>query len=182
MDEAFIDDEFKCLICNEPFEKPRCTPCDHTFCQSCIEQWIKKSSDGNGPCPICRRPLSIEQDLKPANRLIASRIDRYLVQCLACRADGIPRGSFSDHMSKMCKKMDVPCSASNLLCPWTGARDLLENHLKSCPYQQIRPVLEAIHAKNSSLEQMLIDINGKCQAQQSQIDDLIEMVKSLQSK
>ena len=84
-------------------------------------------------------------------------------------------------MSKMCKKKDVLCAASDLLCPWTGARDLLEDHLKSCPYQQIRPVLEAIRAKNSSLEQMLIDINRKCQTQQSQIDDLIERMKSFQS-
>ena len=179
MDEASIDDEFKCLICNELFEKPMCTPCDHTFCQFCIEQSINKSAGENGSCPVCRRALSIEQDLKPASRLISNRIDRYLVQCLVCRADQIPCGSFVDYLTKICKNMNVSCAASDIACPWTGTRNLLENHVKSCPYQQLRPILGALQSKNSSLEQMLIeqqkqlnDIQEQGRAQQRQIDHL----------
>ena len=104
MDENSIEEEFKCLICVEPFEKPMCTPCDHTFCQSCIEQWLEKSNDENRSCPTCRHPLSASDGLKPASRIITNRIDRYLVKCLSCQLERIPRGLFSDHLSKVCRK------------------------------------------------------------------------------
>ncbi|CAF1021426.1 unnamed protein product [Rotaria sp. Silwood1] len=188
MDDASIDDEFKCLICNEPFEKATCTPCDHTFCRLCIEQWLRKNTDDNKSCPICRHSLSIEDDLKPASRLITNRIDRYLVKCLACDLEKIPRGSFSDHISKTCTKTDVCCSASDILCPWIGPRYQLNDHLKLCPYQQIRPILELIQTKNTQLEQVvtnqqqqIISINERYQAQQLQIDELTKTVDLLKA-
>jgi hypothetical protein len=186
MDDASIDDEFKCLICNEPFEKPTCTPCDHTFCLLCIDQWLRKNTDENRSCPICRYSLSIDDDLKPASRIISNRIDRYLVKCLECGLDRIPRGSFSDHVSKVCTKTNVSCLACDILCPWIGPRYQLNDHLKLCSYQQIRPALESIQAKNTHLEQLLIDqqqqitnISERCQMQQHQINELITMIKSM---
>jgi hypothetical protein len=186
MDETLIDDEFKCLICNDPFEKPTCTPCDHTFCQSCIEQWLRKNTDQNRSCPICRRLLSIDNDLKPASRIISNRIDRYLVKCLVCDAGEIQRGSFPDHVAKMCSKANVSCSASDILCPWVGPRYQLSDHLQSCPYQQIRPALEVIQIKNNRLEQLITDqqqqivkINEQYQTQQHRIDELTTMIEFL---
>ncbi|CAF3840865.1 unnamed protein product [Rotaria sordida] len=82
----------------------------------------------------------IGNHLKPANRLITNRIDRYLVKYLAYDLEKILRGSFSDHISKTCTKTDVSCLASDILCPWLGPRYQLNDHLKSCPYQQIRPI------------------------------------------
>ena len=89
MDDELIDDEFKCLICNEPFEQATSTPCDHTFCRLCIEQWLHKCTDGNQTCPVCRHSLAMDRDLKPANRIISNRIDRYLVKCLECEIEDI---------------------------------------------------------------------------------------------
>lgn len=171
MDETSIDDEFKCSICNEPFEKPTCTPCDHTFCLLCINQWLEKNIGENSSCPTCRHPLAIDKDLKPASRIISNRIDRYLVRCLECKRDGIPRGSFSDHILKSCEKTNISCSASDIFCLWKGPRYQLDDHLKICPYQQIRPALESLQAKNNQLEQLFI-------AQQQQINELITMIKS----
>ncbi|CAF4512439.1 unnamed protein product, partial [Rotaria sp. Silwood2] len=186
MNDALIDDEFICLICNEPFNNATCTPCDHTFCRSCIEQWLQKSTDENKSCPVCRHSLSIDNDLKPASRIISNRIDRYLVKCLACELEKIPRGLFSDHISKICTKATVSCLASNILCPWIGPRYQLEDHLKLCPYQQIRPILELIQTKNSQLEELItnqqqeiININERHQAQQQQIDELTKMIHVL---
>ena len=185
MDDTLIDDEFRCSICNEPFEKPTCTPCDHTFCRSCIEEWLKKSNDTNSVCPVCRHPLSIDDDLKPASRIISNRIDRYLVKCSACQQDKIPRGEFADHVSKMCGKTNVSCSACDILCPWIGPRNQLSNHLATCPYQKIRPALKSLLAKNILLENILINqqeqittIREKCQAQEDQINQLSKMIQS----
>jgi hypothetical protein len=108
------------------------------------------------------------------------------VKCLACELDKIPRGSFSDHVSKVCTTTNVSCLASDILCSWNGPRYQLEDHLKSCPYQQIRPALEMMQAKNIHLEQLLnnqqqqiANINERSQAQQDQINELITMIKSM---
>ena len=133
MDESSIDDEFKCSICNEPFENATSTPCDHTFCRRCIEQWLEKTFD-NGSCPTCRESVSLDSDLKPANRIISNRIDRYPVKCLTCGLEGIQRGLFSNHTEKSCTKVDVSCSACDIWCPWIGPRNQLNDHLQSCSY------------------------------------------------
>ena len=182
MDENSIDEEFKCLICDEPFEKAMCTPCDHTFCQSCIQQWLEKSTDTNRSCPTCRHPLSLDNQLKPASRIISNRIDRYLVKCLNCGLERIPRGSFADHLAKLCTKANIPCLASDIQCPWTGSRDELEQHSKSCAYQQIRPVLEKMQKLLIDQQQQIANINDRCEAQQIQINELTNMIRSVQGR
>lgn len=187
MDESSIDDEFKCSICNEPFEQATSTPCDHTFCRPCIEQWLQTAS-GCVSCPTCREPISLQKDLKPANRIISNRIDRYLVKCLACGAEGIQRGSFSHHMEKACGKTNVSCSACDIWCPWIGPRNQLNDHLLSCSYERIRSALENICAKNNHLEkqcekqqQQITRLNEQYLTQQKQIDELMATIRLLKS-
>ncbi len=49
-----INDHLKCSICNDPFEEPVTTHCDHKFCYKCIEQWINTDNS----CPTCRSHIS----------------------------------------------------------------------------------------------------------------------------
>lgn len=72
------------------------------------------------------------------------------------------------------------------MCPWAGPRDQHSDHLKLCPYEQIRPDLETLQTKCMHLEQVVNDqnqsisnLNEQCQAQQKQIDELTATVKSL---
>jgi len=44
MDEHAIDDKLKCIICTQPLQSPVSLACEHTFCQFCIETWIKKNA------------------------------------------------------------------------------------------------------------------------------------------
>ena len=105
----------------------------------------------------CRSPLSIDNGLKPASRIISNHVDRYPVRCLECQLDGIPRGSFADHVSKVCVKTNISCLASDILCPWTRPRDQLDDRLDLCVYQRMRPALESVQANHARLEQLLID-------------------------
>ncbi|XP_002732762.1 E3 ubiquitin-protein ligase TRIM45-like [Saccoglossus kowalevskii] len=45
-----------CSLCLEPFRTPKVLPCLHSFCQHCLELWMKKNS-GKLTCPICRREM-----------------------------------------------------------------------------------------------------------------------------
>ncbi|CAF5161810.1 unnamed protein product, partial [Rotaria sp. Silwood1] len=61
-----IDNSLSCTICDVLFENPRCTPCKHTFCGKCINQWIKQ---GNESCPTCGKSIS-QNDLTKAPKAI----------------------------------------------------------------------------------------------------------------
>lgn len=43
---------WSCCICQDYLVKSRLLSCGHTFCQSCIEEWLEL----NRECPKCRRP------------------------------------------------------------------------------------------------------------------------------
>ncbi|KAK7015541.1 hypothetical protein SK128_028107 [Halocaridina rubra] len=51
-----VDNSDSCSICNDPYDdvlRPRCLPCGHNFCGSCIKNSIK---DDTLLCPHCQKP------------------------------------------------------------------------------------------------------------------------------
>ncbi|CAF3341582.1 unnamed protein product [Rotaria sp. Silwood1] len=166
VDESSIDENYKCLICNEPFQQPITTSCDHSYCQVCIQRWL---DEGYSSCPACRHPLSIN-NLKPVTtRLILNILDKLLVKCLQCGQTGIQRGNFNDHITKICPKGSIVCSASDIKCPWSGQRDQLQNHLIDCSYEQLRPVLNSLINTNRQLEQQVQFLTNQVQTLQTAV-------------
>lgn len=58
---------FNCLICIEAPSNPRELPCDHVFCEACLESYTRLFGSaeyvegGQMPCPVCRKmTLAIE--------------------------------------------------------------------------------------------------------------------------
>ena len=47
---------------NQPSKKPLILPCQHQFCETCIEAWVKQSK---ASCPICRNPLNGRPEAPP---------------------------------------------------------------------------------------------------------------------
>ncbi|SPQ98559.1 E3 ubiquitin-protein ligase CHFR [Plasmodiophora brassicae] len=46
--------ELTCSICLEPYLDPLTFQCSHSFCQSCIELWLRQNCE----CPVCRTPVT----------------------------------------------------------------------------------------------------------------------------
>ena len=71
------NDKLACDICfddfiNELGKKPRILSCGHTFCECCIQKFIKNKS----PCPNCVRPILLTRiEDTPINFLALSLID-----------------------------------------------------------------------------------------------------------
>ncbi|XP_050388906.2 tripartite motif-containing protein 2-like [Patella vulgata] len=55
-----VDETHSCSICLEDFTKPKILPCFHTFCQHCIDDYIKAHSHLNKfNCPNCRTQIQV---------------------------------------------------------------------------------------------------------------------------
>ncbi|XP_067677836.1 probable E3 ubiquitin-protein ligase MID2 [Haliotis asinina] len=53
-----IQNNLKCIICQDVYEDPRGLPCLHAFCCKCLEDYIIHSVEGESKsfkCPICKR-------------------------------------------------------------------------------------------------------------------------------
>ena len=62
--------EFTCSICCELFVRPHTLPCSHSFCQSCIAEWMEWKNE----CPICRKEVTSQPVYCLA---LENAVDRY---------------------------------------------------------------------------------------------------------
>ncbi|XP_078580014.1 tripartite motif-containing protein 2-like [Branchiostoma floridae x Branchiostoma japonicum] len=66
-----IRDELSCSICLDPFTRPKVLPCQHTFCQDCLQDHASRRVPFQ--CPICR------QQLRLPPQVVAGLPDNYLI-------------------------------------------------------------------------------------------------------
>lgn len=62
-----IQEELTCAICTELCRIPKSLPCMHTFCQECLDQYVKVKethdqwNPAEVPCPTCREKTDLSQ-------------------------------------------------------------------------------------------------------------------------
>ncbi|XP_050398273.2 E3 ubiquitin-protein ligase TRIM56 [Patella vulgata] len=54
------NDRLNCSICLNDFKKPKILDCFHSFCESCLSDYVSKfEENGEFMCPLCRRSIPI---------------------------------------------------------------------------------------------------------------------------
>ncbi|XP_050398275.1 E3 ubiquitin-protein ligase TRIM56 [Patella vulgata] len=54
------NDRLNCSICLNDFKKPKILDCFHSFCESCLSDYVRKyEENGEFMCPLCRRTILI---------------------------------------------------------------------------------------------------------------------------
>ena len=71
-----MQEEFLCVICQELFVKAHSLSCSHSYCEKCINDWMKK---GNKYCPMCRKAI----EGKPVPSIAMDNAIDKLVKCLS---------------------------------------------------------------------------------------------------
>lgn len=71
-----VDDELICHICLQPLLQPMDTPCGHTYCFKCLENFMQEYSF----CPMDRKKLSFQQCHK-SSLLVRNLLDKLVVLC-----------------------------------------------------------------------------------------------------
>ncbi|XP_078661418.1 tripartite motif-containing protein 2-like [Branchiostoma floridae x Branchiostoma belcheri] len=74
-------EELSCSICLELFTRPKVLPCQHTFCQDCLQDHAGRG--GTFQCPICRRQVRLPRQGVaglPDNLMAANMCERFQQQ------------------------------------------------------------------------------------------------------
>ncbi|XP_054166344.1 uncharacterized protein LOC128963842 [Oppia nitens] len=117
----FLAKHFKCCICLNIFNKAVTNHCGHTYCRSCIRQWIYTPSDD---CPECRHPLATRKrshQLADDDRL-AVVINGYVLEN-------------NLKVNAMVAEMVVKCEYSGNGCDQAMPMDLIGGHERHCGYR-----------------------------------------------
>ncbi|CAF2103242.1 unnamed protein product [Rotaria magnacalcarata] len=147
IDETSINHE---LICSRPFIRSTATPCNHTFCHQCIENWFSEKYQS---CPTCRRYIKSIKECTPVSRIITNMFDQAAVKCSKCGQTSLTRGNFNDHINKTCPNVNILCAVSDIKCPWIGLCHEYETHISTCKYEALRSVLTELIKGNERLQE-----------------------------
>ncbi|XP_041076784.1 ligand of Numb protein X 2-like [Polyodon spathula] len=71
-----VDDELSCLICLQPLLCPTDTPCGHTYCFKCLENFLREQDF----CPVDRQKLYLRQ-CRRSSLLVRNLLDKLAVLC-----------------------------------------------------------------------------------------------------
>ncbi|KAM3827523.1 ligand of Numb protein X 2-like isoform 2-T3 [Vipera latastei] len=71
-----VDDDLTCHICLQPLLQPMDTPCGHTYCFICLENFMQEYNF----CPMDRKKLSF-QNCRRSSLLVRNLLDKLIVLC-----------------------------------------------------------------------------------------------------
>jgi hypothetical protein len=72
----------------------------------------------------------------------------------------IQHGDFQNH-TQNCPNWVIPCTAADIRCAWQGMRAQLDNHVRVCPFQQIRPIVDDLRGQIQSHSRQINDLQNK---------------------
>ncbi|KAL7824480.1 hypothetical protein AOLI_G00328820 [Acnodon oligacanthus] len=69
-----LEEDLKCVLCQNIYKTPLILLCTHSFCKSCLEaSWAER---GSKECPVCKKRSSIENP--PVNRALKTACDSFI--------------------------------------------------------------------------------------------------------
>ena len=80
MNSGSLKNLCECPVCFEPYKDPRLLKCGHQFCQSCLTDITKYTTQGHIPCPVCREVT--EPQLGDVTTLPRSTLHQYIQELI----------------------------------------------------------------------------------------------------
>ncbi|XP_031144631.2 E3 ubiquitin/ISG15 ligase TRIM25-like isoform X3 [Sander lucioperca] len=72
---SVTESQFRCPVCLDLLKNPVATPCGHTYCMSCINNYWDQAASGQFSCPQCRETFSPRPVLR-RNTVLAEVVDK----------------------------------------------------------------------------------------------------------
>ncbi|XP_061590211.1 E3 ubiquitin-protein ligase TRIM69 [Cololabis saira] len=169
-----ISRDLTCSICLDLFKKPVSLPCDHTFCQGCIEgYWAGPRGPvqgGTGSCPQCRKVYP-GQSYRP-NRIVANIVESYCEGLEESRTGaGLPESAPvgvaerapapAPRCSRHREELKLYCEEDQeLVCLVCGLSQEHRNHTMVCVQEAEQKYRASL---NSSMDSLKAELNTALQ-------------------
>lgn len=110
-----VDDDLVCHICLQPLLQPLDTPCGHTFCYKCLQNFLRQKDF----CPLDRKQLHFNL-CKKSSILVHKLLDKLLVSC-----------PFENNCHEVMQRCDLEAHLKYRCCGASNHRAALEIHESS---------------------------------------------------
>uniref|UniRef100_G3PY94 Tripartite motif containing 69 n=1 Tax=Gasterosteus aculeatus TaxID=69293 RepID=G3PY94_GASAC len=161
-----ISRDLTCSICLDLFKQPVSLPCDHTFCQGCIEgYWTGPRGPiqgGTGSCPQCRKVYP-GKSYRP-NRIVANIVESYYVGASERLPAAVPRCSRHREELKLYCEED-----QELVCLVCGLSQEHRNHTMVCVQEAEQKYRASL---NSSMDSLRAELNTALQCDREAEDEV----------
>ncbi|XP_066270443.1 tripartite motif-containing protein 2-like [Branchiostoma lanceolatum] len=112
--QHILQEELTCSICLELFTRPKVLPCQHTFCQDCLQVYFADSQEPS-KCPTCDLEVSLSPEgvtCLPENQSAAKMCEKLQKTAANTDKQAKPRNRCSTHPSEdyrlYCTQCNVP--------------------------------------------------------------------------
>jgi len=186
-----------CDICVEPYLNPvEHIDCGNEFCENCIKN-LEFCPKCRGKLTFQTEDFLMRYTQKPNVRAVTSKrllnsLNEIQVICPTCNSH-VARGDLSCHIQKcpiecklctlkvapiskiahdkVCTAVNVKCTSSEVMCPWTGTRSELQSHISTCPFVQLYPILKSLLNRVEKLEQSNSEKKSSIKSDEDDDDD-----------
>ncbi|XP_063416462.1 E3 ubiquitin-protein ligase TRIM33-like [Mytilus trossulus] len=162
--QIHVHDVFMCPICLETLKSPKSLPCLHTFCETCIGEFILSTEQraeqklSNYRCPICRTVVTPNNPGDEASQWAASLPHNFKISSLMDNSKRVKRNCH------LCKRRDKISEATQ----W--CRDCMEALCEEC--LQFHGIMKlSAHHKIVKIEEMDTASSGVDEPNLSMISD-----------
>ena len=123
---------FPFALSKELMNQPVSMPCGHSSCRACLQELFGKRTLRANTCPVCRAAV----DSRNLNTNVAVRavIARINVRCTNPGCSWVGEESEKETHRDTCPFMMINCPNG---CVGSHQRDIMHQHLATCPYQQL---------------------------------------------
>lgn len=148
------NEEMTCAICREIQDIPTSCNCGHTFCKTCLEEWVESDDSSSArctTCPTCREEFDYGDEYH--NKALHRMVHNMRVKCPNNNSDNNGRACFKPRENPRNGEEERACQRRKLDengdfedihksskggCTWTGCLiDYNEKHKEECPLEKV---------------------------------------------
>ncbi|GJQ76752.1 hypothetical protein Trydic_g15595 [Trypoxylus dichotomus] len=178
-----IEELVQCPICFEKFSQPRMLPCQHTFCLSCLREFLTSLLAKNEKsqrssvvkrvlfhCPTCTTETLLENGIDSLEQLPRNVYIMSLLRLLDTSEPTTPLTLTTNDVR--CIKCEIVCEYESINC-----RHCKQVFCKVCWGKHMKELEDKLTTLSTQLEDSLLRLNHKVDEANGRCDQLNEVIK-----
>lgn len=163
-----VEELLQCKLCGDRQQCPRMLPCQHTFCQSCLQSIVQPASEAVD-CPTCGQQVNLR--VAGPDGILDLPTNLYLESLLMSLEQEVTSGAGDQSCSK-CKTIGSTSECRH--CQQAFCTICLSHHITELQ-SQLPSLVDQLHGAKDRLYHLLQNFRDNCKRMQEHISEAIEI-------